>query len=245
MNSQNSQRANALRRSEAWAGAKAIFPLVVGAIPFGILYGTLAASSGLSFAAGLAMSILVFAGSSQFIAIGLVTVGTVLPLIILTTLIVNLRHLLYSASLVPYVQHLPQAWKLPIGFWLTDEAFAVAIVRYNQTDRSAYKHWYYFGAAALMYLNWLLCTLIGLTIGRLIPNAANWGLDFAMSVTFIGMVIPYLRSKPMYSAVIVAGIVALLAHGLPNQLGLMVAAIAGIAAGVVWEKIAGASQGNE
>ena len=222
-----------------------MFPLVVGAVPFGILYGTLAASSGLSFAAGLAMSILVFAGSSQFIAIGLVTAGTALPLIILTTLVVNLRHLLYSASLVPYVQQLPQVWKLPIGFWLTDEAFAVAIVRYSQPDRSAYKHWYYLGGAALMYFNWLLCTLIGLTIGRLIPNAANWGLDFAMSVTFIGMVIPYLKSQPMYGAVIVAGLVSLLAHGLPNQLGLMVAAIAGITAEVALEKMAGASSGNE
>ena len=245
MKSWDSQGAAASRRSEFWAGAKGIFPLVVGAIPFGILYGTLAASSGLSFTAAVAMSIFVFAGASQFIAIGLVTAGTALPLIILTTLIVNLRHLLYSASLVPYVQQLPQTWKLPIGFWLTDEVFAVAIARYYQSDRSAYKQWYYFGAALLMYLNWVSCTLIGLTIGQLIPNVANWGLDFAMSVTFIGMVIPYLKNKPMYSSVIVAGIVSLLAHGLPNQSGLMVAAIAGIIAGVVSEKRVGAGQNHE
>ena len=245
MKSWDSQGVTASRRSEFWAGAKGIFPLVVGAIPFGILYGTLAASSGLSFAAALAMSVFVFAGSSQFIAIGLVTAGTALPLIILTTLIVNLRHLLYSASLVPYVQQLPQAWKLPIGFWLTDEAFAVAIARYSQPDRSAYKQWYYLGAALPMYLNWLICTLIGLTIGQLIPNVANWGLDFAMSATFIGMVIPYLKNKPMYSSVIVAGIISLLAHGLPNQSGLMVAAIAGIIAGVVSEKLVGTGQNHE
>jgi 4-azaleucine resistance transporter AzlC len=222
--------------AEFWAGCRAIFPLVVGAIPFGIIFGTLAASSGLSFGATLAMSAFVFAGSSQFIAIGLVAAGTALPLIIATTFVVNLRHLLYAVSIVPHVRHLSHRWKLPLGFWLTDEAFAVAIARYNQPDRSPYKHWYHLGASLFMYVNWQLCTLAGLTIGHLIPNATSWGLDFAMSVTFIGMVIPYLINQPMIVAVLVAGITALLAHGLPHQLGLMVATMAGIVAGVLWER---------
>lgn len=220
-------------RREFWAGCRAITPLVVGAVPFGIIFGTLAGSSGLSFGGALAMSAFVFAGSSQFIALGLLSTGTALPLIILTTFVVNLRHLLYAVSLVPYVRHLPQVWKLLIGFWLTDEAFAVAIGRYNQPDSSLYKHWYYLGAALFMYSNWLACTWIGLTVGQFIPNAASWGLDFAMSATFIGMVIPYLISRPMVIAVIVAGLVSLLAHGLPHQLGLTVAAIAGMTAGIL------------
>lgn len=214
-----------------------MIPLVIGAIPFGIIFGTLASGSGLSFAGTMAMSAFVFAGSSQFIAVGLLSAGTALPLIILTTLIVNLRHLLYAVSLVPYVQQLPQVWKLPIGFWLTDEAFAVAISRYNRPDLSPYKHWYYLGAALFMYANWQFCTWIGLTVGQLIPNAADWGLDFAMSATFIGMVIPYLKNRPMIVSVIVAGLVSLLAHSLPHQLGLMVAAITGIAAGVGVEQL--------
>jgi 4-azaleucine resistance transporter AzlC len=206
-------------------------PLVLGAVPFGIIFGTLAAGSGLSFGATLSMSAFVFAGSSQFIALGLLKAGTALPLIILTTFVVNLRHLLYAVSLVPYLQKLPQRWKLICGFWLTDEAFAVAITRYQQGDRSPYKHWYYLGAALFMYTNWQISTLVGLTVGQWIPDAANWGLDFAMSATFIGMVIPYLTNQPMVVTVVVAGLVSLLAHSLPHQLGLMVAAIAGIAAG--------------
>lgn len=219
-------------QTEFWMGCRAIIPLVIGAIPFGIIFGTLAASNGLSFNAALAMSIFVFAGSSQFIALGLLGTGTALPLILLTTAVVNLRHLLYAVSLVPHVHHLPQVWKLPIGFWLTDEAFAVAIARYNQPDPSPYKHWYYLGAAGFMYVNWLICTWVGLTVGQFIPNAAHWGLDFAMSVTFIGMIIPYLVNRPMVAAVMVAGVVALLAHGLPHQLGLMAATMAGMIAGV-------------
>lgn len=226
-------------QAEFWAGCRAIFPLVVGAIPFGIIFGTLAASSGLSFAGTIAMSAFVFAGSSQFIAIGLVAAGTALPLIIATTLVVNLRHLLYSISIIPHVQHLSQIWKFWLGFWLTDEAFAIAIARYNHSDRSPHKHWFHLGASLFMYVNWQICTIAGLTIGHLMPNAASWGLDFAMSVTFIGMVIPYLTSQPMIVTVLVAGITALLAHGLPHQLGLMVATLIGIGAGVLCERLAG------
>jgi 4-azaleucine resistance transporter AzlC len=212
-----------------------MIPLVVGAIPFGIIFGTL--STDLSWGATLAMSVFVFAGSSQFIALGLLANGTALPLIVLTTFVVNLRHLLYAASLVPYLQRSPQTWKLLLGFLLTDEAFMVAIARYNQPDSSPHKLWYHLGAAVFMYINWSLCTLIGLTVGQFIPNARSWGLDFAMSVTFIGMVIPYLVTKPMVMAVLVAGLASLLTHSLPHQLGLIVAALLGITRGVLCERL--------
>ena len=223
--------------TEFIAGAKAITPLVIGAIPLGLIFGTLASSSGLSFSGAIAMSALVFAGSAQFIALGLLATGTALPIIILTTFVVNLRHLLYSLTLVPRVRHLSSVWKLVIGFWLTDEVFAVVINRYRKGDRSKHKHWYYLGAALFMYTNWQICTLVGLTFGHFIPNATGRGLDFAMSVTFIGMVMPYIRNKSMFIAVIVSGIIALLSHNLPYQSGLMVAAIAGIMAGMVTKEI--------
>ena len=213
-----------------------MLPLIIGAIPFGIIFGTLATNNGLSVGGTLAMSALVFAGSSQFIAVGMIAAGTGWLLIVLTAFIVNLRHLLYAASLVPHVKSLTQRWKVMLGFWLTDEAFAIAIRRYEARDRSPFKHWYYLGAALAMYCNWQLCTLLGITIGQLIPNAAKWGLDFAMSVTFIGMTIPYLKTKPVVVAVIVAGTVAVIANPLPHKLGLMVAAIAGISAGMCSER---------
>ena len=225
-------------RTEFLAGARDIVPLVVGAIPFGIIFGTLAQSGGLPFSATVGMSAFVFAGSAQFIALGLLAAGSSLPLIVLTTFVVNLRHLLYAASLVPHVRHLPQQWKVPIGFWLTDEAFMVGIHRYQQPDQSPYKHWYYIGAALTMYSSWQVCTWIGLTAGRLVPNLAALGLDFAMVATFIGMVVPYVRPRPMAATVITAGLMALVCHGLPHQLGLRVAAIAGVAAGVITSAIA-------
>jgi 4-azaleucine resistance transporter AzlC len=219
-------------RKEMAAGARDTFPLIVGAIPFGIIFGTLAVQSGLTYHAALAMSIFVFAGSSQFIALGMVAAGTAWPIVVLTTFVVNLRHLLYTATLLPYLQKLPRSWKLALSFWLTDETFAVAVKRYQKADRTPHKHWYQLGSSLAMYSNWIACTCIGLSAGQLFPGIQSWGLDFAMPATFIGMVIPYLTSRPMWVAVATAGLVALLCSGLPHKLGLMLASVAGIMAGV-------------
>jgi len=220
-----------LQYSEMLAGAKATLPLIVGAIPFGIIFGTLAEPSGLSAIGALAMSIVVFAGSGQFIALGLLAAGAAIPVIIATTFVVNLRHLLYAANLVPKVRHLPHRWRIMMAFGLTDETFAAVSSRYLVEDvRDA--HWFYLGSWLAMYSNWVFCTGIGIALGELFPDMMNWGLDFAMSVTFIGMVIPYLKSKPMWAAVIVAGVMAIATVSMPHKLGLLVAALCGIAVGL-------------
>lgn len=218
-------------------GAKDTFPLIVGAVPFGIIFGTLAETSGLSFGAAMGMSLFVFAGASQFVCLGLVALGTAWPMIVLTTFVVNLRHMLYSATMVPFYKNLNPLWKMVLAFGLTDETFAVAVNRYYQKDGSPDKHYYNLGSMVFMYLNWNLCTFIGLTAGKAFPEISGWGLDFAMPATFIGIVIPYLISKPMWASVITAGTVSIMAAGLPHKLGLMVAALAGVAVGVVCEKL--------
>ncbi len=224
------------RRAEFWNGMKAIFPLVVGAVPFGIIFGALAVTAGLSPAGTLGMSLFVFAGSSQFIAAGLIASGAGLSTIVLTTLIVNLRHALYATTLAPHMTKLPQKWLLPLGFWLTDESFVVTVRRYNQVDQSPYKHWFFFGSAVFMYTNWQVCTYIGVVAGQAIPDPANWGLDFAMVVTFIGILVPMVANRPVLVATLVAGTVSLLTYSLPNQIGLFLAALLGIGAGIIAER---------
>lgn len=219
------------RSTEFIAGAKATLPLIVGAIPFGIIFGTLAEPSGLSTLGALAMSLIVFAGSSQFIALGLLSAGAALPVIIATTFIVNLRHMLYAANLVPKIRHLPQKWRALMAFGLTDETFAAVSNRYLLQDDVRYAHWFYLGSFVAMYSNWVLCTALGVGLGELFPDMTEWGLDFAMSVTFIGMVIPHLKDKPMWGAVIVAGVMAIATISMPHKLGLIVAAVCGIAVG--------------
>ena len=185
--------ANSSPQTEFISGMKATFPLIVGAIPFGIIFGALAVTSGLTPTAAAAMSAFVFAGSAQFVAAGLFATGAGITMMVLTTLIVNLRHSLYAATLAPHMKHLPQRWLLPLGFWLTDETFLVTIRRFEQSDRSPHKHWFYLGSALFMYVNWQFCTWIGIWAGRSIPNPQGWGLDFALPVTFIGLLIPALH----------------------------------------------------
>jgi 4-azaleucine resistance transporter AzlC len=230
------------RRSELIGGIKATIPLEIGGIPFGIIFGAAAVANGISSAAAMGMSLFVFAGSAQFIAVGLVAAGTDVIWIIITTFVVNARHALYSASLAPYTKHLPHKWLLPLGYMLTDEAFVIAITRYQQPDDSPYKHWYFLGSALSMFIVWQLVTLIGIVAGNAIPNMANWGLDFALVVTFIGMLVPLIKNRPALVAVVVAGATALLTYSLPNQLYIMVAALAGVIAGVITESLSPQTQ---
>ncbi|WP_417663057.1 AzlC family ABC transporter permease [Pseudomonas sp.] len=224
------------RVQEFYQGVRDMLPMLLGAMPFGIIYGSLAVASGLSPWQTLAMSVFVFAGSAQFIAISLLSSGVGITVLLLTTLVVNLRHALYSASLQPFVRHLPARWRMSLAFWLTDEAFAVVQHRYALRDESPNKHWYFLGASLAMYSNWLLCTVIGLVFGQSVPNLAEWGLDFAMLATFIGIVVPMLRNRPQVAAALVAAAVALVCHELPYKLGLMAAAFSGIVVGVILER---------
>ena len=239
-----------MTRSQAFfAGFRATIPLLVGAIPFGIIFGTLAGPSGLSVGGALGFSAIVFAGSSQFIALGLLSGSAGIAIVIFTTFVVNLRHLLYSAALVDRVKHLPQRWRIPMAFWLTDETFAAVADFYRKIEKEPDKaksigHWFYLGSALPMYTNWQLCTIVGLILGDTVPGIDQWGLEFAMSATFIGMVAPYLtgvfdpkgskgrhRALAMWVCVSTSGLLAMLTNDMPHRLGIIVAATIGILAG--------------
>lgn len=227
---------NPTRSQEFWAGVRAISPLILGAIPFGIIFGAVAVTSGLSPGAAAAMSAIVFAGSAQFVAAGMVSVGAGLWVIIATTFVVNLRHALYATSLAPTMRHLPQRWLIPLGFWLTDESYVVVIRRYMRGDASPFKHWFYLGTAVTMYTNWQLCTWIGILAGQSIANPRAWGLDFALPVTFIGMLIPMLDRRSVVWSASAAGLTSVLLRTLPNHLGLVTAALVGIVVGVLLDR---------
>jgi 4-azaleucine resistance transporter AzlC len=226
------------RKQEFAAGVRDTFPLLLGAFPFGLIYGAVAVTSGLSPAATMAMSAFVFAGSAQFVAVGLVSAQTPVAIIVLTTFIVNLRHMLYSATLLPYLKDLPQRWRIPLAFWLTDETFAVAAHRFQETDAPGCRHWYQLGSSVAMYLNWQLWCFTGMVLGNRIPDASNWGLDVAMPVTFIGMIIPFVKTVPMAVCVLTAGAASLLTLAMPYKLGIVASAVAGIAAGRLAERTA-------
>lgn len=226
------------RRAQFWAGARDTFPLLVGALPFGILFGALATASGLSPLAAAAMSVVVFAGSAQFIGVGLVAAGAPVLVIALTTFVVNARHFLYAAALAPHLRGAPLRWLAPLGFWLTDESFVVAAGALPQRKTLEQRRWYLLGSEIAMYTNWQAATWAGILAGRAIADPGSWGLDFAIVVTFIGMLVPMIKDRPELAATLAAGATALLAHGLPNRTGLLLAALLGVAAGVLSERAA-------
>ena len=124
-----------------------------------------------------------------------------------------------------------------MAFWLTDETFAITVRHYAKPHPINQKHWYYLGSALFFYLNWQLCTVIGLFFGRVVPGLEEWGLDFAMSATFIGIVVPYLKTRQMIATAVVSSVLGILLYGLPNKLGLIIAALAGVATGYLLERI--------
>jgi 4-azaleucine resistance transporter AzlC len=224
-------------RAEFFSGVRDQLPILVGGIPFGLIYGVLALSAGIPAGQAQAMSSVVFAGSAQFITAQLFGHGTPALVIVITAAIVNLRHMLYSASLAPYLQNLKPAWKWLLGYLLTDEAYAVVITRFQREANPVpgaptcdHKHWYFLGSGLAEWTTWQLSTAAGIFIGAQVP--ASWSLDFTLALTFIALVVPNLKDRPSLGAALAAGGTALLAYNLPYKLGLVIAALAGILVGM-------------
>ena len=214
------------------AGVLALAPLLIGVIPFGMIYGALALSQGLSPAAALAMSSILFAGSAQFLFCQLVGVGAPATVTVAEISLLNLRHALYSATVQPVTRSWPWPWRVLGAFWLTDEAFAVFEQR-MQTEGERDSLPYYLGSVLSFYLNWVGWTAVGAYLGNRIPGVATLGLDFAMIATFAAMIAPQLKALTPLAVAATAGSVAWAAQGLPYKFGLMLAALAGVGVGVL------------
>ena len=223
------------RRAALTAGARAVLPILFGVAPFGVIFGALAVASGIPVWMTAGMSAFVFAGSAQFVAVGLIAGGSGVLVIALTTFLVNVRHNLYAATLAPHLGKLPKRWLLPIAYLLTDETYVTVIRTLEAMGDSRVKQWYYMGAAATMYVVWQISTWVGIWAGASVSDPAGWGLDFALPATFIVMLMPLIRSRGVMACVLVAGVLSLLLNGLPFQTGLVISVAAGALAGALLE----------
>jgi len=215
-------------------GIKAELPILLGVTPFGMIYGVLALSAGFRPFDAQAMSSVVFAGSSQFMLVQMVELGTPAIMMILTGFVVNLRHALYSASLAPSLRHLSPLWKFILSYLLTDEAYAVTIMRYREPDEVGNKHWHLLGSGLALWTCWQLSTAAGIFLGAQVPP--SWGLDFTLALTFIALAVPAIDDRHALLSALSAGAIALLAYNLPYKLGLFAAAIVGISVGIWSER---------
>jgi predicted branched-subunit amino acid permease len=234
-------------RAELAAGAKAVGPMLIGVIPFGLVAGATPVATGLGGGVSVGLSTIVFAGASQLAAADALADGASAAVAVIAACTINLRLMLYSASLAPHLAAVPLRRRLTIGYLLTDQAYAVSIVRWTrEADAEAaggrpapgldHKLPFYFGAGLTLWGTWQVCTIAGILAGSALPDSLP--LDFAVPLVFLVLLVPAITSRPSAVAAIVGGGVALLsAEAGASHLSVLFGALAGIAAGAIVESV--------
>ena len=219
-------------------GVRASLPVLLGVIPFGVITGVAMVASGIPPLAAVMMSLLVFAGASMVASAQLLASGSPALLVILTTLIINLRFMMYSASLRLHFAHAPLRWRLLLSYLTADNAYGLMLQRFSDHPEDPGKMPFFLGAGSAVWLVWQLAVFAGVAIGAGVP--ASWRLEFAAPLAFIAMTIPLLRDRAMVAAALAAGITVIAVHALPLKLSVLVAAAVGISAGMLFERKAAA-----
>lgn len=224
-------------REDLVAGAKAISPVLLGIAPFALVCGVAAVNVGLSPLQAVGMSALLFAGTSQLAAIDLIGQHAAAPVVVLTIAIINVRLVMYSASIAPSFRGLPVRWRGAVSYLLTDHVYAFAIAMFDG-DRSVSRKWYYLGLAAPVWIVWQISTVVGVVLGTTVPD--QWGLEFVVPLTFLAILVPELKDGSGAAVAVLAGATAVAGAGLPMNLGLVGAATAGVLFGTVLDEVRGA-----
>jgi len=225
-------------------GARLAVPVVIGYAPVGLAYGVIARQSGLSPAEAVLMSVLVYAGSAQFIACGLISSGAAAAGVVGTTLLVNLRHVLYSMSLLPRVRHLSQSLLALVAFGITDETYGVAIGAFPPDERADWRE--VAGLNLVSYAAWVATSLGGAVLGERVGDGARLGMDFALPAMFIGLLVMQLRNRIAVLVAGVAGVVAVAVAASPfDRWATVIATVVAASVGTVLEATGrGAASGN-
>lgn len=224
-----------LSLQDVFQGSKESAPLLIGVIPFGITCGIVGLTAGLTPIETILMSMLVFAGASQFISFTMLSQGiTSWGLIALTTLLINLRHLLMGASLATHTKKLPGGLQALLAFGIVDETYAITITK---TQRDGYSAGYQFGSNLTAYSFWVVSTIVGVVLGGHINNPLSWGLDFAMPATFLALLVPRLLNRTGLAVFGVAAFSAVLgAAYLPGKWYIIIACLAASVVGGLLEE---------
>jgi len=204
-----------------------------GIAAFGLITGVAMVASGIPPAAAMLMSVLVFAGASMVASAQLLASGTPALLVVFTTLFINLRFMMYSASLRLHFARLPLRWRLLFAYLLADNVYGLTLM-YAENRPEAAKRDFFLGAGGVVWIAWQLAVAAGIALGAGIP--ASWRLEFAAPLAFIAMTIPLLRDRAMVAAALAAGLAVLAGHALPLKLSIALAAFVGIGTGLLMEK---------
>lgn len=222
-----------------WQGVKDCIPTLLGYLSIGFAAGVVEKTSGLSILEIALISLLLYAGSGQFIAAGMIAAAHPISAIIFTIFFVNSRHLLLSAAISPYFKNQSVKHNIITGALLTDETFGVAITHAFSKKRINYK--WMLGLNITAYLNWLLANIVGGIFGQWISTPEKYGLDFALPAMFIGLLILQVFSQKKYLIDLIVGLssvsaVVISSYMFPSSAGIIIATIVASTIGLVIEK---------
>jgi 4-azaleucine resistance transporter AzlC len=188
------------------AGVRACLPVVLGYLAIGMAFGVVARTTGLSVAEATLMSIVLYAGSAQFITAGMLSVSAPAPAIIVTVGLVNIRHMFYSAALAPQLPRAPLWKNILVGVELTDETFAVAASRFGAG--AAVEHPWLFGVNVTAQLTWVAATCLGALLGQRVANVPALGLDYALTAMYAALLVLQIVHRPQLRIAIVVAATA-------------------------------------
>lgn len=218
-------------RRAARAGFLHSLPFLLVLVPFAMLFGVVATAAGLDISQVIGFSVLVLAGASQFSAVQLMSEHAPVIVVLLSSLAINLRMAMYSASLTPWLGRAPGWQRATVAYLLIDQTYGLAMQKFEREPQMtvAERIAYLFGASPVLCLPWIVFSWVGATAGQMIP--ADWPLDFAVPITFLALIAPMLRTVAHVAAALVAVIAALMLSGLPSGTGVLVAGLLGMIAG--------------
>lgn len=212
------------------AGAQTIAPILLGVVPFGVIVGFAAVEAGLGVPTAVGFSVVVFAGASQLAAIELLGQGASVGVAVLAVVVINLRMVMYSASLAPHLAAEPLHRRLLGAYVLTDQAYAVSITRFvRQPTGGVDRLGFFLGAALPMWLVWQPATLVGALVGDRVPEGVPLG--FAVPLAFLALLVPVITDRPALAAALTAGAIATVGATWPGNLGMPIGALTGVGVG--------------
>lgn len=217
---------------------KKLLPITAGVVPFGLIMGTVASNSGLNPFEGMGMNFIIFAGASQLAVLELMNTNSPVLVVVLTGFVINLRFIMYSASLAPFVSGLSFLKKLGVAYTMTDQSYAVSIVAFDKIESSRHKILFYMGTVLTMMLVWHFSTLAGLIFGNFAPHSIS--LDFAVPLAFMSIFLPLIKNKTLVAVALTSSVVSVLTYDFPYNLGLIVAAASALLMGLLLTKEDGA-----
>lgn len=218
------------------AGVRAIAPMLVGAVPFGLVAGAAPVAEGFDTGVALGFATIVFAGASQLGAIEVLGDGGSWIVAAVVAWTINLRMVLYSASLAPHLADRPRASRLGVAYLLTDQAYALSIARWTGDDDPDARLPFYFGAAITLWVAWQLSVLAGALLGSTVPDDVP--LEFAVPLVFLALLVPAVTGRASLAAALAGGTAAVAAAELgAGPLSILVGALTGIAVGVLVEVV--------